>query len=138
MSSFAPPSPLACPACSKPLVRRPKRKTACPYCGVLILVRGGQLTTEDIIWAERTADRSKQTERILRESAEWDNDLVQVSSSSNPCSICAPFNGKIFSIHGKTPGYPILKEVPPFCNRCTHSLSPISIEAINWKPHKSE
>lgn len=42
-----------CPTCGKRLQTKPKRKQKCPHCGSLILVRAGQLVTED---EARTSD----------------------------------------------------------------------------------
>lgn len=38
------------------------------------------------------------------------HDLVKVSTHLGACSKCAPFQGKILSITGKTKGYPTLQE----------------------------
>lgn len=36
-------------------------------------------------------------------------DLVQMSNHSTSCEICAPYEGRVYSISGKTPGYPKLE-----------------------------
>lgn len=38
------------------------------------------------------------------------HDLVKVSTHSNPCSKCTPWQGKVLSLTGKTEGYPTLEE----------------------------
>jgi hypothetical protein len=36
------------------------------------------------------------------------HDLVQMSEHASPCPICAPLEGRVYSISGETPGYPQL------------------------------
>jgi len=55
---------------------------------------------------------------------------VQVSSHGTVCEICAQYEGKVYSISGKTLGYPILDARTPFHPNCEHSLLPTSPEAI--------
>jgi hypothetical protein len=115
------------------LEKEPKKKSPCPKCGTMLFRRAGRITTQEQMDSAHNAARARQTESVLKECAEWDNDLVQVSTHSNPCEICAPFDGKIFSITGKTPGFPLLKEKPPFCKGCRHSLNPTSLNALKWR-----
>lgn len=41
-------------------------------------------------------------------------DLVQITDHRAPCPICAPYEGRVYSISGETPGYPKLSVVPGF------------------------
>lgn len=50
-------------------------------------------------------------------------DLVQVSDHNSGCEICGPFEGKVYSITGQTPGYPALEQAPPFHPHCRHVVS---------------
>lgn len=48
-------------------------------------------------------------------------DLVQVSVHNTQCAICAPFEGKIFSLSGSDPDFPAADELSPFHPNCQHS-----------------
>jgi len=56
--------------------------------------------------------------------AEQGHDLIKVSTHRGACELCRPFEGKILSITGKTPGYPTLEEAKSgglfHCN-CRHA-----------------
>lgn len=57
---------------------------------------------------------------------EHGHDLVQISSHAGSCEKCAPWQGKILSLTGKTPGYPTLQEAKDaglFHPRCRHAYS---------------
>lgn len=75
----------------------------------------------------RTA-QSKATEDLCQQ---YDNDLVEISDHGTDCEICQPYEGRVFSINGKTPGYEILDEFPPWHPNCQHSATPTSEEAIS-------
>lgn len=47
-------------------------------------------------------------------------DLVDINRTSNPCAMCIPYNGKTFSLTGKTPGFAALDQLWPFHPRCEH------------------
>lgn len=82
----------------------------------------------------RRTDMSKAaTMRVLRECREYDNDLVEVSSHQSPCVICAKYEGKIFSISGKHPIYPVVTLLPPFHAGCSHGIYATSDIAIKWR-----
>lgn len=51
-------------------------------------------------------------------------DLVRVDKHKHPNDICSQFDGKVFSLSGKTPGYKLLKKIPPFHPNCKHSILP--------------
>ena len=53
-------------------------------------------------------------------------DLVQVSKHYRPCDKCAPWEGRILSLTGRTPGYPTLEEAKVaglFHPHCRHTYS---------------
>lgn len=57
----------------------------------------------------RTAPRMAQTEGMLASCNQLGVDLVQVSVHSGACEeICAPIQGKVFSISGRSPDFPPL------------------------------
>jgi len=84
----------------------------------------------------RTTMRDAQTAATLDLCHQYENDLVQVSSHGTVCEICAQYEGKVYSISGKTLGYPILDARTPFHPNCEHSLLPTSLEAIAEEPTK--
>lgn len=45
-------------------------------------------------------------------------DLARISDHNSNCEICGPFEGKVYSITGQTPGYLLLEEAPPFHPFC--------------------
>lgn len=51
-------------------------------------------------------------------------DLVRVDEHKHPNDVCSPFDGKTFSLTGRTPGYPVLKKIPPFHPNCMHNILP--------------
>jgi hypothetical protein len=81
----------------------------------------------------RTESRKAQTRSVLAMCRTFDNDLVVVSSHDNPCETCTKYEGKVYSISGKHPKYPALKEKPPFHAGCRHSINPTSDNAIAWR-----
>jgi len=78
----------------------------------------------------RTALREAQTEATLDLCEQYDNDLVQWSDHGTVCEICIEFEGKIYSISGKSLEYPMLEQEPPAHPNCEHSLLPTSDIAI--------
>lgn len=53
-------------------------------------------------------------------------DLVKITKHLHPHDICTPYEGRTFSITGKTPGYPVLDQWPPFHPQCVHVAVPAS------------
>jgi hypothetical protein len=51
-------------------------------------------------------------------------DLVRVDKHKHPTDICTPFDGKVFSLTGRVPGYPVLTVFPPFHPNCKHTILP--------------
>ena len=79
----------------------------------------------------RTQLRTIQSESVKNTCVQYDNDLVEISDHGTEfIDICLDFEGNTYSISGKTPGYEMLAEWPPFHNQCEHSALPTSIEAI--------
>jgi hypothetical protein len=78
----------------------------------------------------RTVLREAQTKATLDVCEQFDNDLVQVSDHQTQCEECAEYEGKIYSISGNHPDYPMLEEEPPYHPNCEHSILPTSDIAI--------
>jgi|SRR3990167_3364282 len=63
---------------------------------------------------------------LINRMVENDYDLVQVSSHSNTCPICAVWQGKILSARGQTQGYPTVAEAEAdglFHPNCRHAIN---------------
>lgn len=72
----------------------------------------------------RTSTMEAHLQGTANRLMEQDHDLVKVSSHSGACPLCVPWQGKILSITGKTPGYPTLaeaKEAGLFHPNCRHA-----------------
>jgi hypothetical protein len=74
----------------------------------------------------RTRLRQSQTAAVKNTCAEYDQDLVEWSTHSNPCEICEQYEGRIFSLSGQDPRYPPLEEEPPIHPNCEHNIYPVS------------
>jgi len=83
----------------------------------------------------RTQLRSAQSDATISTCNEYGCDLVLFSSHANPCEICAPLEGQVYSISGTARDYPMLtdEETPPIHPRCEHSISPTSEIAIEYR-----
>ncbi|GAG56952.1 unnamed protein product, partial [marine sediment metagenome] len=81
----------------------------------------------------RTRLRQAQTDAVLNLCEQYENDLVQWSKHANPCADCAQYEGKIYSLSGKHPEYPLLPAKPPLHPRCEHDVSPTSEVAIEMR-----
>ena len=58
--------------------------------------------------AVRSTGREATNVAQLNQIREVGNDLVQFTEHSNPCEICAPLEGRVYSISGEDPRYPAL------------------------------
>jgi hypothetical protein len=74
----------------------------------------------------RTTTQQAHTEGTLNRLSEQDHDLIIVSRHKGACSLCAPWEGKVLSITGKTKGYPTFEQAKAaglmHCN-CRHAVS---------------
>lgn len=61
-------------------------------------------------------------EATINRAGDFEIDIVEVSTHGATDEICAGYEGKIFSISGKSREYPKLEEEPPFHPNCKHSL----------------
>lgn len=78
----------------------------------------------------RTRLRKTQSEAVKNACEQFDNDLVEISDHGTKTEICLPYEGKVFSISGKHPVYPLLDTWPPFHPNCWHSAAPTSEIAL--------
>jgi hypothetical protein len=78
----------------------------------------------------RTRMREAQTEATKELCKEFDNDLVEIPVHDNPCEICAPYQGQVYSISGTSNKYPELPDGgPPWHPRCEDLCNPTSENA---------
>jgi len=71
-----------------------------------------------------------QTQAVVNTTAGLGEDLVQVSSHNTETAYDAQFEGKIFSLSGNDPDFPIATDLPPFHPRCKHSISTVIKEGL--------
>lgn len=74
----------------------------------------------------RTITREAASVAVLNECEEFDIDLVMFSTHKPTCEICAPLQGKVYSISGNDKRYPKLTDEirPPVHPNCRHSIQP--------------
>lgn len=77
----------------------------------------------------RTEMRTIQTQAVKDRCREYQNDLVTIPPHDDPCPICEPFQGQVFSLSGKHPYYPPAIDMPIHPN-CEDNYNPTSEEAI--------
>jgi hypothetical protein len=81
----------------------------------------------------RTKLMEASSQAVLSTAISTGADLVQVSTHNTLCAICAPFEGKIYSLSGSDPDLPALEEEPPYHPNCclpgTRMISPGGIVA---------
>lgn len=81
----------------------------------------------------RTRMRECQTQSVKDYCKEYENDLVQFSQHSDPCPLCEPYEGEIYSLSGTNQNYPELPDSPPIHPNCEHDISPTSEVAIGFQ-----
>lgn len=72
----------------------------------------------------RTRTREATSQGTINMAIEFEIDLMKVSSHSHASDSCDEFEGKIYSISGKSSKYPRLDNAPPFHPNCKHVLLP--------------
>lgn len=77
----------------------------------------------------RTTTREATNKGTMQQLQDMGEDLVQMSNHSSSCSLCASYEGRVYSISGKSKEYPAL-DIPfsgDYANihpNCGHSLTP--------------
>lgn len=72
----------------------------------------------------RTTTREAMTAGTINRIREARGDVVTVSAHVGACEICIPYQGRSYSLTGRTPGLPRLEARPPFHPNCRHVLTP--------------
>ena len=73
---------------------------------------------------------SEATEATARE---YDHDLVEIAAKGGSCDECQEIEGKVYSLSGNTPGYPVLEEHVPLHPRCRHVERVVSETILAWR-----
>lgn len=79
------------------------------------------------IYAEmvaRTTTREAVTAGTRNRWQEVGGDLVTISSHNTSTEICQAYEGNTYSLTGRTPGYDVLDQEPPFHPNCLHVMTP--------------
>lgn len=95
--------------------------------GQLVPVKGRNYSLD--YYAEmvaRTRIRECQTQATINSCAEYGEDLVQFSQHDSPCDECKKYEGRVFSLSGKSTKYPKLEKAPPIHPNCEHDITPTS------------
>lgn len=71
----------------------------------------------------RTTSREAASVAVVERSKEEGIDLLTWSSHANPCPLCAPLDGRTFSISGRDGRFPRLEFTPPRHPNCRHVLT---------------
>ncbi len=81
----------------------------------------------------RTAKREAANNGVIQQTLDSGRDLVQISSHATTCLVCVVYEGRVYSISGKSKKYPKLSEA--FSNgystlhpNCLHTLMPYVVE----------
>lgn len=90
-------------------------------------VQAGKYRYKPSYYAElvaRTKFHQAHSQAALMQAANYDTDLMQISSHNTKTEICMAFEGKIYSISGKDKRFPPLPESPPYHPNCLHLMYP--------------
>jgi len=92
--------------------------------------------------AVRASDREVANTALINQNREFGNDLVQFSEHTNPCEICAPLEGRVYSISGESEDYPALDVAfsEGYANihpNCKHVLAPY-VPALDDDPEATK
>jgi hypothetical protein len=71
----------------------------------------------------RTTPREAVSHGTINRILEDGRDLIQISQHGITCEKCAPLQGKVFSLTGRTEGYPRYMNYIPVHPRCRHTVS---------------
>jgi hypothetical protein len=75
----------------------------------------------------RTTSREATNQGLQNRLAERGHDLVEISSHGGACELCAPWEGKVLSLSGKTEGYETVADAEAaglFHPNCVHVAMP--------------
>ena len=96
-------------------------------------VQAGKYKYKPSYYAElvaRTKFHQAHSQAALMQAANYDTDLIQISSHNTTTAICMDFEGKIFSVSGKDKRFPPLTESPPYHPNCLHLMFPTFVSGM--------
>lgn len=75
----------------------------------------------------RTTTREAVTSAVVDQIQQaGEDDLISISEHSGASDECSIYEGQTFSLYGKTPGYDVIDQLPPFHPNCIHTAFPAS------------
>lgn len=80
-----------------------------------------------------TTTREAQTAATANRLVERGQDLVTISSHRTETPLCKRYEGKTFSLTGRTAGYPVIDVLPPFHPGCWHVVTPAAANFDQWE-----
>jgi hypothetical protein len=78
----------------------------------------------------RTRTREASSKGTVNTALRYGVDLVQWDLHSEICEYCAQFAGRVYSISGMDPDFPMLKQLPPLHPNCKCNPVPVTREAL--------
>lgn len=81
----------------------------------------------------RTRTSEAVSRGTLNAAIEYGMDLVQIDIHGDACPLCQTKMGRVFSISGKNPDFPLLESFTPFHPNCRCHMFPITIEALETR-----
>lgn len=79
--------------------------------------------------------REAASKATINSALDYDHDLVEIPQQGGACDDCKEVQGKVYSISGRTPGYPLLTEEvrPPLHPLCRHYLRVVSETTLTFR-----
>lgn len=96
-------------------------------------IRAGKFHYRPHYYAEmvaRTKFHQAHSQASLMQAANYDTDLVEISSHNTTTAICIPFEGNIYSVSGRDPRFPPLSDTPPYHPNCLHLMFPTFVSGL--------
>lgn len=93
-----------------------------------VVYRRGRTVPLDVYgeMAGRTLMGKAATQATINRGAEFGSDLIQVSEHQDPSDLCAPYQGRVFSVSGNSDRYPPFQEALDgglYHPNCRHSVT---------------
>lgn len=79
---------------------------------------------------QRVKWHEAQSAAVRGVAANYDTDLIRVSSHNTTTEICQQYEGKVMSLSGKSKDFPVADQVPPFHVNCIHFITVVFIETL--------
>ena len=99
-----------------------------------IVINGRHYTPENYAaLVARTRTREATTQGTVMTNLEFGNDLVQWDVHAGACPICQTHMGRVYSISGSDPDFPMLEAKPPVHPHCLCNLFPAVKEIMKMR-----